>query len=496
MSSLRCAAALLAAAALCRAQSADIETLRKELEALKADYQQKIRLLEQKIDDLSKKDLALQQAVEANRQRSEEALAEAKQAQAATATLGRTPLFDKVETLEEANKAFEFHGYARSGFGLNGLGGQQVAFQAPGADAKYRLGNEAETYAELVFVNNWLNPDRGPDKAWFKTEVLVMAKTLNLSSFDSSSEFKFREAFAQAGNILPGYFRDAKFWGGQRYYQRQDIHLNDFWYVDMSGYGGGVEDIRLPSGKAAVAYIGSAIPTSLVTVGNVPKSNIDARWYDLKAPGGKVALWYNFANSKIGTLTGTGFSLPATTGHNWGFEHKRTEFHGGYHRFNIQTGTGAAANLQASLQAPSLHWQNARTVVLTDHALLQPNDRFSIMPAFVAKWSKPGDPGIGYARWYSFGVRPIWHFSRYVSLAFEPGFDYVKDPRGQYEGWLRKFTIAPQIAPKRDFFSRPVLRAFFTYASWSDGLRGFVAPTVYGFRTNGLSAGLQMETWW
>ena len=45
--------------------------------------------------------------------------------------------------------SFEFHGYFRSGYGLNGKGGQQVAFIAPGADAKYRLGNEAETYGEV-----------------------------------------------------------------------------------------------------------------------------------------------------------------------------------------------------------------------------------------------------------------------------------------------------------------------------------------------------------
>jgi LamB porin len=51
--------------------------------------------------------------------------------------------------LEEREGSFEFHGYFRSGFGLNSRGGQQVVFEAPGAQAKYRLGNEAETYAEL-----------------------------------------------------------------------------------------------------------------------------------------------------------------------------------------------------------------------------------------------------------------------------------------------------------------------------------------------------------
>ena len=66
----------------------------------------------------------------------------------------------KIKKLEEQVKSFEFHGYLRSGYGLNSRGGQQVTFQAPGADAKYRLGNEAETYAELIFVNNWVNPEQ------------------------------------------------------------------------------------------------------------------------------------------------------------------------------------------------------------------------------------------------------------------------------------------------------------------------------------------------
>jgi maltoporin len=66
---------------------------------------------------------------------------------------------EKIEKLQDQEGAFEFHGYVRSGYGLNSAGGQQVAFEAPGAEAKYRLGNEAETYAELILVNNWVNSD-------------------------------------------------------------------------------------------------------------------------------------------------------------------------------------------------------------------------------------------------------------------------------------------------------------------------------------------------
>jgi maltoporin len=45
----------------------------------------------------------------------------------------------KIAGLQQQQGAFEFHGYLRSGYGLNSEGGQQVAFQAPGTEAKYRL---------------------------------------------------------------------------------------------------------------------------------------------------------------------------------------------------------------------------------------------------------------------------------------------------------------------------------------------------------------------
>src|SRR5207245_4499942 len=150
----------------------------------------------------------------------------------------------KIAGLQEQVGTFEFHGYFRSGYGLNSEGGQQVACQAPGAGAKYRLGNEAETYGEFIFVNNWLNPDHAPDKAWMKTEVMLEANTTNSASYASfpnnfgNDQFRLREAFIQAGNILPSQ-PDAKFWAGQRYYRRQHIEINDFYPLDMSGYGGG-----------------------------------------------------------------------------------------------------------------------------------------------------------------------------------------------------------------------------------------------------------------
>ena len=55
---------------------------------------------------------------------------------------------------------------------------------------------------------------------------------------------------------------------------------------------------------------------------------------------------------------------------------------------------------------------------------------------------------------------------------------------------------SPQVSLGDKFFSRPALRAFVTYASWSDGLEGKVGGADYINSTDGWSWGVQMETWW
>ncbi|MDI8746359.1 carbohydrate porin, partial [Salmonella enterica subsp. enterica serovar Montevideo] len=50
--------------------------------------------------------------------------------------------------------AVDFHGYARSGIGWTGSGGEQQCFQVTGAQSKYRLGNECGTY-NLTMANGY-----------------------------------------------------------------------------------------------------------------------------------------------------------------------------------------------------------------------------------------------------------------------------------------------------------------------------------------------------
>jgi maltoporin len=61
---------------------------------------------------------------------------------------------------------------------------------------------------------------------------------------------------------------------------------------------------------------------------------------------------------------------------------------------------------------------------------------------------------------------------------------------------LVKVTIAPQITPAFKFLNRPSLRAFATWAHWSDTFRGGVAPATNPDAVHGIAVGVQMETWW
>jgi maltoporin len=205
------------------------EDIKQQLEQLKQEYQKKIEDLEQRIAGLEKQrsQTSVPPAPAPQQSKSQgvtSALGNGITQGVKTAIVGQgsqmpsvqgqLPSAPTYDWLQEAQteiskrqaeaKTFEFHGYFRSGYGLNSVGGQQIAFQAPGADAKFRLGNEAETYAELIFVNNWTNPEHDPSQPFIKTEFMVEANTNNSESYSNpnTDQFRFREAFVQIGNIF------------------------------------------------------------------------------------------------------------------------------------------------------------------------------------------------------------------------------------------------------------------------------------------------------
>ena len=420
------------------------------------------------------------------------------------------PPFDLAK-LYDLPRPFEFHGYLRSGYGMNGEGGKMEAFKAPGAFAKYRLGNEAETYGELALTNNWLREDDPLSAPYIRTTAMMSYSTGENFSFDSLNNTKqgndiaLRQAFIEGGNVFQS-IPDVRIWAGQRYYQRMDIHINDFYYLDMSGYGAGIQDAPLGTfSKLSLAWLGGSVSDyETDTHGRLAKQNIDLRLTDIHVPFGKLTLWVDYSNVRGGDVTnvfnpdGSKIHVESSSGWAIGLFHRTEEeaFLGGYNQFSIQYGAGAAYNFQSTLDSAGPHLDDAWHFRVTDHFTIQPWKQFAVQAVGLYDKIHYGGPDSD-NEWISVGARPVFFFNDRFSMALEAGVDWARSEPLGTDGHLWKVTFAPLVISRGEkFFSRPQLRVYVTYAGWSDDFKGFVGGVPYADDTRGLSYGIQAEAWW
>jgi maltoporin len=430
-------------------------------------------------------------------------------------------LADRVEQV--LGDFVDIGGYFRAGYGRDSRGGPLAAFAAPGAPAKYRLGNEAENYGELIVgksvylpgafrLDEDLRPDGTPSGPIARVQVrLSMLSPYATLGSSSGTTFGLPEAWASIGNVFASQ-PDVKFWAGRRFYRRHDIHINDFYFWDMSGGGGGIEDVKLGPAKLAFAWIGFGSTSGL---GDVPepdptnaagfsKSNYDLRAYDLPLLGGHAEFGVTFATIRSG-LDQSGRHAPSSSGVAFSFVHTVTGFISdtGTNKLSLQYGTGAAKTFTAGFETVDLpagtfirsEQQAAWRARVTEHFIASLGPHFSLSPVMIFQATDQAD-GTGRQYWYSAGVRPIAHINRYFSVAVEGGLDWVRDTGANTSGVLGKLTLAPQVSIGNHFDSRPVIRAFGTFAAWSDDFRGKVGGPDFASSLHGFNGGMQMEAWW
>ena len=421
------------------------------------------------------------------------------------------------------NNFVDFAGYFRSGYGRSGKGGPMVGFQAPGAPTKYRLGNEPDSYAELTLSKNYYLPgafdlDQGlQSDGTLKGPIAHGQVRFNFynpySAFGSSSDtsISLLEAWGSIGHVLP-FAPSTKFWAGNRFYRRHDIHIIDFFYWNVSGGGGGIEDIPLGPGHVAFAWIGWGSTSGLTYLpepdpenrAGFSKSTYDLRVYDLPILFGhaELGLAYARAVSGVDELRRQG---PKSHGFAAALVHTVPNFlsHDGVQKLSIQYGTGPARTFTSGFETVNLPQgtfirpdeNGFIRLRFTESFTANMSEHFSLGPLVVYELSREGSPNTDHM-WLSAGARPIVHFTRHVSLAVEGGIDWVKDEISDSEGTLGKITVAPQVSIGNRWNSRPVIRGFVTGAFWSDDFVGRVGGTDYATSDEGLTAGMQVETWW
>ena len=412
--------------------------------------------------------------------------------------------------------AVYFHGYARSGIGWTGSGGEQQCFQATGAQSKYRLGNECETYAELKLGQEvWKEGDKS---FYFDTNVAYSVSQQN--DWESTSP-AFREANVQGKNLidwLPG----STIWAGKRFYQRHDVHMIDFYYWDISGPGAGLENIDVGFGKLSLAATrssesgGSATFADRDALGNrvydniVPNDVFDVRLAQMEInPGGTLELGVDYGHTNV---PDNYYLQPDASKDGWMFTAEHTQsILKGYNKFVLQYATDAmTSNGKGVPQGGSINNDGSMWRVL-DHGAVSLADDWDMM--YVAMYQDINLDNNNGTKWWTVGVRPMYKWTPIMSTLLEVGYDNVKSQKTGDSNNQYKITLAQQWQAGDSIWSRPAIRLFATYAKWDekwgyangDSGAGYTSGVAY----NDTSAktfsrgdsdewtfGAQMEIWW
>ena len=135
----------------------------------------------------------------------------------------------------------EFNGYMRSGL-MQGTSpfGHNALVQQLG-----RLGNENDTFGEMQITGDVAKVD---DTVWSVSTMFALGGN-NENNWESN--ISNRQFYAQVKGLLD---KESTLWVGKKYIKREDIHIGDFYYYDVSGHGVGVENYAIGSGKLSTSW--------------------------------------------------------------------------------------------------------------------------------------------------------------------------------------------------------------------------------------------------
>jgi len=403
--------------------------------------------------------------------------------------------------------AVDFHGYLRSGVGATAGGGDQACFQAAGAPAKYRLGNECETYAEIglgqevwsegnrsFYVDSMIayRSDQGND--WEAGGTDTDGGENN--PFDEAGTTSIRQFNVVGKNLIPS-LPGAAIWAGKRYYKRHDVHINDYYYWDVSGPGAGIEDIDLGFAKASVAWIrntdGDWVYQGSGTGTNLANDTLDFRLAEIDVnPGGKLEIGYDYGKANLTDEQERDPGYEDQKGHLVTLEHTQSDWFGGYNKLALQYGTDGIIGSSGRNNTGN---SDGKMFRLVNQGVVGLSENIEMMYVQIYE-DRDFDNDSGQT-WASFGVRPVYKWSDVMSTALEFGYDRV-DPQadGERSRDLKKLTLAQQWSAGNSFWARPQIRVFATYAKWDGGRYQAASESIDAGDDDGLTFGVQAEAWW
>ncbi|MDG6894907.1 maltoporin [Volucribacter amazonae] len=399
--------------------------------------------------------------------------------------------------------AVDFHGYARSGIGWTSGNGEQKAFTVNGGSAKYRLGNEAETYAELKLGQELYQ--NGNKSIYLDSNIAYSVNQQGDWEATSPALREINVQFKNFSDLLP----NSTLWAGKRFYQRHDVHMNDFYYWDISGPGAGIENIDLGFAKLSIAvtrnteaggaYSWSYNPATNSWVSTEDKDVyndvFDVRLADIKvSENGRLELGVDYGRAH----TDQGVTLAdqaSKNGYMLTAEHTLSNFFGGFNKFVVQYATDSMTSWSTGHSQGSRIDNKGHMLRLINHGVVQFSDKVESMYALI--YEKTDLDNKQGKTWYSAGVRPMYKWTETMSSLAEVSYDVIKDQATSKKNDLVKLTLAQQWQAGNSIWARPAIRVFGTYVHWNDKFdQAYRTDAGYKAKDSEFIVGVQMEAWW
>ncbi|WP_165354665.1 carbohydrate porin [Tropicimonas sp. IMCC6043] len=370
------------------------------------------------------------------------------------------------------------HGYVRFGVGSTD-NDPMVAFQLNGAASKYRLGNESDLYGEAS-IGIRTPMAGGSDfvaeimfNGWADSNLLVWGSDVD----DGGGVAQAYLGIERLGNSAAA---ESFLWAGRRYYRRRDVHITDFYYENYSNDGLGLENLDLGS-----FHLSSALFYYDDDDSDYQAGTVDLRFHDIALGGkwlGEIGLSYTRTDGTDAPSDNDGYAIRL---HAWNLDLPWGEWQNA-----LMYGRGSGINFNSSGDTGAT-MDDDRWRFVTQ-ALFTTTEDFQTQATGV--WQRT-EIGGETETWWSVGARPQYNITDNFGLAVEFGYDVVI-PEDDDRTSLGKVTFAPFYSfGKTGFFARPQLRAFVTYAKWSDP--GVITQqAALDDATDGTTIGIQYENWW
>lgn len=408
--------------------------------------------------------------------------------------LNRVAIAVSAALLSFAAGAVDFNGYMRAGTGISGNNGENISFEK---NKIGRLGNENDLYAEFGFRQELPKITGMEDQTWIVDAMIAQGNSGNNGWEDG--DFNVAQFNIQATGLIASD-KEATMWAGKRYYQRKDIHITDFYYLNTSaGAGGGIENLTVGPGKLSAAWMldegsqassnGLSQDHSWSNDSQVNGNIFDVRYSGLELWSGanlEVAAVYNFANEKAEQTLEADDGVMLTAILQQGLSN-------GFNQTVLQYGTSSYGAQMADLGSGAWFDRSGRQNDATGYRIINwgvvsVGDKIEVGHQLM--YANSADVGLAKEEHELFSVvlRPVYKWNQNMKTILELGV--FSESQGSTDKGGSKATIAQAWSMGESFWARPELRVFASYITDDKG-------TTLGSSKgdSDYTIGMQVEAW-